>query len=508
MREFINIIEQLTESTGLAGRKPGDIFKNENGEEAIFNDIKFFPEGGGQYTSEEMDQALADIEQQVPNIQWQNSRSGRSGGFALVFFDIFVIGQYLQEVKPATADNTIKNTITVDGLIYKLSGKAAEKTDSGLSPQDLLTEKIDLTIPKIMNQLAIKLGTDNPLYVVAHNIAMGQPLPMTFTAPEGISFTAFRDYFCEILQPMALQKGQYTGNAGEAASKFLGGTFQKTLISFDASKTAGLSDSILTNSEGGSILVSTKGGKGATASAGNLIDQIDKIEQTPDGAKFLRKHKEIVTLLREIQNAGQAGAPLMLGVRYDIISPADVEMINAFQKIGTVSADNLNQLGLSKNLLKLANSRTITDPDNVNLYYHLMAAVASKAAAAVNDKTNFSSAAADILNNGALVQMYTKATSGSTTWTLQEFDTIYPSKSIKGIYLSSVKTYYSTGIKGNYTFKIDKGSGVAKDDEQTTSTTRTKREKNAGVDQLAPASKDIVNPVNKPREIGTRTKRK
>ena len=183
-------------------------------------------------------------------------------------------------------------------------------------------------------------------------------------------------------------------------------------------------------------------------------------------------------------------------------------MINAFQKIGTVSADNLNQLGLSKNLLKLANSRTITDPDNVNLYYHLMAAVASKAAAEVNDKTNFSSAAADILNNGALVQMYTKATSGSTTWTLQEFDTIYPSKSIKGIYLSSVKTYYSTGIKGNYTFKIDKGSGVTKDDEQTTSTTRTKREKSAGVDQLTPASKDIVNPVNKPREIGTRTKRK
>ena len=74
--------------------------------------------------------------------------------------------------------------------------------------------------------------------------------------------------------------------------------------------------------------------------------------------------------------------------------------------------------------------------------------------------------------------------------------------------LSSDKTHYSTGINGNYTFKIDKGSGVAKDKEQTTSTTRTKREKSAGVDQLASTSKDIVNPVNKPRETGTRTKRK
>ena len=134
-----------------------------------------------------------------------------------------------------------------------------------------------------------------------------------------------------------------------------------------------------------------------------------------------------------------------------------------------------------------------------------MAAVASKAAAEVNEKTNFSSAAADILNNGALVQIYTKATSGSTTWTLQEFDTIYPGKSIKGVYLSSDKTYYSTNIKGNYTFKIDKGSGIAKDQDETETTPRTKREKG---NSLSTASKNIVNPVSKPREVGAREKRK
>ena len=505
MREFINIIEQLTESTGLAGRKPGDVFRNENGDEAIFNDIKFFPEGGGKYTPEELDQALAQVEQQVPNIQWQNSRSARTGAFAIILFDKFVIGQYLQEVKPSIADNHIRNIFIVDGSTYKLGGAAAEKSDAGLSPQDLLTNKIDLSLANIMNQLAVKLGTDSPLYAVAHKIAMGEPLPMTFKAPEGISFTAFRDYFCEILQPIALQKGQYTGNAGDAANKFLGGTFQNTLISFDDSKTAGLSDSILTNSEGGSILVSTKGGKGATASSSNLIDQIDKIEQTPDGKKFLRKHQEIVTLLREIKQAGQAGAPLMLGVRYNIINANDAEMIDAFKKIGPVSMDQLDQSGLSKNLLKLAKSRKIIDPDNVNLYYHLIAAVAHRAAEEVNDKTKFSEAAADILNNGALVQMYTKATGGSETWTLQEFDTIYPGKSIRGVFLDAGKNYYSTGIKGNYTFKIDKGSGVAKDtsDEEATSVGREKR-----ASSLEKSARDIVNPVNKPRETGTRTKRK
>ena len=505
MREFINIIEQLTESTGLAGRKSGDVFKNENGDEAIFNDIKFFPEGGGKYTPEELDQALDEIEQQVPDIQWQNSRSGRTGGFALISFGNFVIGQYLQEIKPSRTENKVSNTFTVDGATYKFGGKSAAKAEAGLSPQDLLTDKLDLTIPAIMNQLASSLGTDNPLYAVAHNIAMGQPLPMTFDAPGGISFTAFRDYFCEILQPIALQKGQYTGNAGDAANRFLGGSFEGTVISFDTSKTAGLSDSILTNKNGGSVLVSTKGGKGATASASNLIDQIDKIAETPDGGKFLNKHKEIVDLLREIQSAGQAGAPLMLGVRYGIISPDDAEMIRAFKKIGQVSMDNLEQLGLSDNLLKLAQERETKEPDNLNLYYHLMAAVAHKAAEEVNDKTKFSSSAADILNNGALVQMYTKASEGKGKWTLQEFNTVYPGESIKGVYLSAGKTYYSTGIKGNYTFKIDKGSGITKDEEPTKSSEvgRAKR-----TDSFAKAAQDVINPVRKEKEKGIRAKRK
>jgi len=502
MREFINIIEQLNESTGLAGRKPGDVFRNENGEEVTFNDIKFFPEAGGKYSPEELNQALDDIESQVPNIQWQNSRSGRTGGFALISFDNFVIGQYLQEIKPSRNDNYIPNTFVVNGTTYKYGGKAAAKAEAGLSPQDLLVDKLDLTVPAIMNQLANSLGTDSPLYALAHDIAMGYPLPMTFNAPEGISFTAFRDYFCEILQPIALQKGQYTGNAAEAASKFLGGSFEKTLISFDDSKTAGLSDSVMSTADGRSVLVSTKGGKGATASAKNLVDQINQLEETPDGVKFLEKHSEVVDLLREIQQAGQAGAPLLLGVRYKIISPEDADMIRTFKKLGPVSMDNLNQLGLSKNLLALAQSRKTDNPDSVNLYYHLMAAVAHKAADEVNDKTGFSAAAADILNNGALVQVYTKASEKNGKWTLEEFNTVYPGESIKGVYLSAGKTYYSTDIKGNYTFKIDKGSGKPKDDEVTPSADIGPTD-----DEFATKASSIVNPKRKepkqqPKPVG------
>ena len=174
-----------------------------------------------------------------------------------------------------------------------------------------------------MTQLAETLGTDNPLYAVAHKIAIGEGLPITFKAPTDISFSAFRDYFCEILQPMALQTGLFVGNAGEAAEAFLGGTYQDTLISFDTSKTAGLSDSIMTNSEGKFVKVSSKGGKGATASAKNLVDSINELQQTPNGTKLLKKYSDTINMLRDIQAAGQNGAPLVLGVRYNIIDHDD-----------------------------------------------------------------------------------------------------------------------------------------------------------------------------------------
>lgn len=57
-----------------------------------------------------------------------------------------------------------------------MRGKAAAKTQAGLTPQDLLTNKNNLDIAGIMNQLATKLGTDNPLYYVAHHIATGGEL--------------------------------------------------------------------------------------------------------------------------------------------------------------------------------------------------------------------------------------------------------------------------------------------------------------------------------------------
>ena len=500
MREIIDIIQQLNESTGLSGRKAGDVFKNPTGEEITFNDIKFFPEGGGKYAPDQLNLALQQIDQQT-DIQWQNAKSPRTGGFALASFSgpdgEFFVGRYLESIKPNALDNYIPNKIGD----YSFAGKAAAKAQAGLSPQDLLTTKVDLTIASIMNQLASSLGTSHPLYAVAYKVSMGEPLPFSFPAPKDISFSAFRDYFCEILQPMALQKGQFTGQAGEAAKRFLNGSFANTLISFDDSKTAGLSDSVMVNPEGGSIFVSSKGGKGATASAKNLLDKVDQLEQTPEGKKFLAKYKDIIELMREVKSQGQAGSPLYLGVKFNIISEKDADIVRSLKNQKPVNMSDSKALSnLSPTLRKLAKERNTDNPESVDMYYHLIAAIAHKAAEEVNDKTNFSKAAATILNNGALIQVYTKAKEGKESWTLNEFDTVYPGESIKGVYLSATKTYYSTGIKGNFTFKIDKGQGKPAKEENT-------KVSPSFVDDLSTAAQQLTGTKSTKQLQPTRTKR-
>lgn len=511
MRDILTTLEILTESTGLAGRKPGDTFRDPDGNQIVFKSIEFFPEAGGKYPKEQLDQALDRVTGEM-EIQWTNTLSARVGGFAIATFssdgeDIH-FGKYFQEIKKNPTDNYFPNEVGN----YTFAGRAAAKAQAGLTPQDLLTNKIDLTTEDILNQLSVSLGNEHPLYVVAQRIASGEKLPIHFNAPNDVSFSAFRDYFCEILQPIAIQNGNYTGNAGEAAEAFMDGSFDDTLISFDTSKTAGLSDSILTNSDGKIIKISTKGGAGAKASVRNLIDTVEEMKQTPTGKKLIRKHQDIIDIITEIKNQGQAGSPLWLAVKYDIINEKEAQQIRDLKGESPIALDEINDLSITSRLKKIALARKTDNPTNVDLYYHLIAAIAFKAADKVNDETNFPKAASDILNNGALVQVYTKAKEGKDTWTLQEFNTVYPGESIKGVYLSASKTYYSTGIKGNFTFKIDKGTGVDKDKNTDTDDIVTPKDKSSP--SLSVAAKELTgkpaSSSKSTREVGDvgREKRK
>jgi len=285
------------------------------------------------------------------------------------------------------------------------------------------------------------------------------------------------------LHPIALINGQYTGNAAKAAALFLGTAgFEGCTISFGTTKTEGLSDSIMENAEGKKIKVSSKGGGGAHASAKNLVDAVNELKGRGD-RKLAKRYADVISLIEQIGDAGQYDAPLLLGVEYKIISERDAEIIRKLKPLKPMNLKNLDKVPqLTLKLKKLARERNTDNPANVNLFFHLTAAVAFKAADVVNSDGRFSKAAADILNNGALVQVYTKAKEVGDVWELTGFDTIYPGTSVTAVKFSASKTYYSTGIKGNFTFKILRNGAKDVDDEKEQSTDSTAEEPKSDAD--------------------------
>lgn len=468
MRDWINLIETtLTESTGLAGRKPGDVFKNQEGDTLTFSEIRFFPEEGGKFTSDELTLALDEIASQIEvPIQWENVRSGRTGGFAVATFmqgdATIAVGRYMDQTKQSFTDNFYPNMVLGT---YRFAGKAALKTQAGMTPQDILTTQSGLSSADILDQVIAKFGNDHPLSDVARHVAFGGEFPFAVEAMPDLSFTAFRDYFCELMQPIALQSGNYTGNARDAASRFLGeDTFENTTISFDSSKNAGLADSRLELSNGAFIKVSSKGAKGAEASVKNLIDCVNELEGSPVGSKITQEFAEVIEIVKEIQIRGQAGSPLYLGVKFGLITEEEAEVVRKLK--GGAPVDITKPVdGLTPELTSLMQTRTTKTPEKTNLYYHMLAAIAHQAAEKVNQETDFSAAASQILNNGALVQVYTKAKEQAGKWVLQGFEAVYPGDAVTGVVISAGKNYSSTGIKGNFTFKILRGGAKAVPDD-------------------------------------------
>lgn len=470
MRDLINLLT-LTESRGLGARRSGEEFvSTTNPEEKIYvNSVRFYPDSGGQFGSpEELNAALNQIKGIYRNgINVIGAFKNGDLAFGVAVFDRDQGGQLVflkpfKSVKPDPTQNQWSNQDGIPG--YRYNSKAAAKTQAGMTPQDILTQQSDLDASMILDQIVAKFGQDSPQGQAAAAVATGQGFPIDVPAEDGGSFTAFRDYFCELLHPIALQTGNFSGNAGDAAEKFLGGaSFADCTINFGTDKTEGLSDSILIAPSGQKIKVSSKGAGGAMASAKNIVDAAKEVAES--NPALLKKHKEVIALVQDIVKAGQAGAPLVLGIKYGIINQEDATDIQNFKKLPNTTLAAVAKMGISKNLKALINERSTKEPDNLNLYFHCIAAVAHKAAEHVNEKTNFSKAASEILNNGALIQVYTKASEQPGQWSIQSFETVWPSTTVTGVVFSAGKTYYSTGIKGNFTFKILKNGAKDVPDE-------------------------------------------
>jgi hypothetical protein len=495
---FETKIEVLVEGRGLAARVPGEQFKNAQGDIIVFQSLDFYPERGQFSSKEEMQAAIAALEAKQP-IEWTNKPNAGMLAFAIAKFNYaphgkdYFLGRYYKQISANRVQNDWQHDAIPGG--FKYQSKAGQKENTGYKPSEILTQFQNNNVDSISRQIIAKFGQSSDEVVALNAFLTANKFPITF--PKGnINMTAFRDYFCEMLQPLALLMDKpIKGNAGEAADIFFGkGGYKDCTISFNAAVTGGLYDSLIVNPQGKQIKLSSKGASGASASVVNLLKSINELKVAPKGAALLEKYKVVVEILKDIDAKGHFGAPLKLAVDYKMISPDDATFAMTLKKYGP--DDQIDWAGHTK-LEALYNGRKARDMRVIIPMEHMISAIAYKIADYVNANTEFGKAASDILNHSALVQMYTNCSETKDTISIDSFNAVYPSETVTGVLLDASKAYMSTQGKGNFTFKILKNGAkdveVAGDTEAPVAVPKAKK--------IVPKDKPAMTTTSTTREL-------
>ena len=470
MRDLLNKLDTvngtLTEGVGLSNRKPGEKFKNKTGDTITFQGLDFYPPSGKFPPGDDMADAISDLKKQGINIHWTNQAAANSGGFGIATFtgetgEPYYLGRFFREISPNRVQNNFPHDAIPGGFTYQ--SKAGQKENSGLKPSEWLTQFQNNTPESILQQVIAKFGEGSD-EANALQIFMSSDIPCK--VPKGnMNPEAFRDYFAEILQPIALVMGKnVSGNAAEAANIFFGpgADYSDCTISFNTNTIGGLYDSLLVNPDGKQIKLSSKGKDGASASVTNLQKSVKELEVVPAGQKLLTKYKEAIDILDTIEKNGHFGAPLKLAVQYKMITPEEAVQVLKLKNFGP--NDDVIESGiLSKKLQDMYKGRKARDPGRIIPIEHMISAIAYPLADYINEHTNFGEAASSILNNAALVQMYTYTSVSNDMITITKLEAKYPSEAVTGVLLDASKVYFSTGGKGNYTFTILKNGGKPTD---------------------------------------------
>lgn len=469
MRDLLNLVDTvLNEGVGLSNRKPGEKFANPQGDVITFQTLTFYPESGAFENREQADQTVQQVADQIgiptEMIAWTNTQPSKGGGFGIAQFTDeagkdYYLGRWFQNISPNRAQNNFPHDAIPGG--FKYQSKSGKKEATGYKPSEVLTQFKSQTPASIYSQIAEHFGADSD-EAQATQAFMSQPGPK-FSVPRGnMNAEAFRDYFCEMLQPMALVMGkQVTGNADEAAEIFFGSAgFEDCVISFNDNPIGNLYDSLLVNSDGKQIKLSSKGKDGAKASVVNLLRSVDELGVTPNGQKLQKKYADTIEILRTIDKDGHIGAPLKLAVQYDMITPAEAQFVLTMRNLGP--NDKIEWPRGTKTIQDLYNSRKPKDWSKIIPLEHMLAAIAYRVADYVNENTNFSEAASTILNYSAFVQIWTTMSTAGENYVLS-FQSKYPGEAVTGVLLDASKSYMSTQGKGNFVFNVLRNGATAKD---------------------------------------------
>ena len=446
----------LTEAKGLFGRLPGDKFVHTDGREAEFQRIDFYPDPDqAQFESpEQRDETIKNYEIELQTkIEWVNRPTSASLAFAVAVLNnreggVMLWGRYLQKTKHDML-GTWSNKEVPAG--WDLATKGAKKLQAGYDPQNLIkTENVFMTTAQVIDTVGKNAPTEvaSIFTDVLYGLATGQP--RTKFPGMADQMEALRDYFGEIMQPLALEGGVIKGQA-EDARRILadGADWSSCKMMWPMSMNAALCDSFLIAPNGQEIGISSKGGSGAKASAKNLHDAYLKAEKEGN-TELIESAKYAITVVKVIAENSAKDGPIELGKLLKIPGVDDQLSAEITNYINTGKNDFEGISQASANLL--SGFKVNNDVRGFNTGYAIMAAVAKTVAKEINKNPEFSKGALALLNQSSIIQVYTSMVKQGEDAVLKDFRAVYPPNFEGQILVDGGKNYYSSRIQGKLAF--------------------------------------------------------
>lgn len=458
--EFKSVeVKYLDESKGIFGRTAGDKFVHHDGREYSIVQVVAFPDAQqGQFeTPEARDQAIKQFEQEHGSqIEWVNKPRKDMLAFGIAQLDdsdgghVFW-GKYLQNIGFDLMGTWGNNQVPPG---WSLATKGAQKLQAGYDPQNLIkTEQVFTGVESVINTVS-KNAPDTVRGVFTEalkNLSQGRK---DVVFPEMYDQqAAIRDYFGEIMQPVALMGGVIGGQAEDARQKLADGAeWRDCQVMWPMSMNAALCDSFLIAPNGQEIGISSKGGQGAAASAKNLHDAVKKAE-AEGNSELLETVKYTADIVRIIATIDQRNGPIEVGKHLNVPNIDDElnEEIEKYIREGKADLDNISP----KAQKVIAPFQVKLETKGFNAGYALLSAASKTVAKIVNANPQFSKGAIALLNQSSIIQVYTNIGKKGNDAVLKDFRAVYPPNFQGVVKLEGGKNYYSSRIGGKMAFKID-----------------------------------------------------
>lgn len=474
-REF-----NLLEGQGLRAASPNEIYVDADGTQYFFQEWDFkYPNDAPAFQS--LDDTVAAAEEiakanpQV-DIRWlaEPSRVSRSFGFAKFQSDPqqqpvkqVWLGRYFKAVNP---NNTIQDKHAIElGLSPDNKKSSAVKAKSNMQPGDVgVADNKARRIPAIINTVS-KHEQGDMLVKGLQAAAEGQQI--VFEGGAG-QVSALQDDFCEVVAPVAIIKGHpvIRGPIDIAIQDiFKGGDIEGGAVVFPPDQNNPLVDAFILLGKM-QMGVSHKGKQGAKASITNIWRAKEEAAKTQTGKAYIEKYSEAVAILDICKQQGQAVQPITLAERYKLIKPEEADVLkklmkNPMDESLKLTGDPANPKGIVKqatpeDMKKVpeAMKRIFTmggyKPGSY-VSFLCLARVAKMVADHINSdpSIDFGEAIRSFLNNSAMIQAKTIASTNGDDAVVKQINVVYPPQ-FKEKATMEANAYYGTGIKSKFSFSL------------------------------------------------------